>query len=185
MMYKGQDMLELMKHLGGKQAGQIMVASSGTITSADPTKYMAKVLLQPLGIETGWLPIGTLYAGPGFGLVALPDVGTEVTVLFEHGDLNCGKVLCCNFNDSDAPPAGLLPGEVVMLHKSGSLLKFDVGGDVEINPAGLLKLAGGGQPVARVGDYTEAASGTYTDPDNVVHTITGRIVSGSSKVKAG
>ncbi len=176
-MYIGKDALELIKHAGRQQAEQLMVASTGWITSVDPVKYMAKVMLEPLGVETGWLPIGTLYAGNGFGLVALPDDGTEVTVIFEMGNVNVGKILLFNFNDTDAPPSGLQPGEAWLVHKSGSALKFHADGSVDLNPVTTLNLAGGGEGVARVGDTVQVNVGGTN--------YTGTITGGSGKVKAG
>jgi phage baseplate assembly protein gpV len=155
-----------------------MSASGGYITSVDPINYMAKVMLQPAGVETGWLPIGTWYAGNGFGLVALPDLKTEVTVIFEMGDLNSGKILLSDFNKQDLPPASE-PGEVIFKHKSGSILKFDIGGNVEVTPAGQLILCGGGQGVARVGDATSHTCAF------IGRALSGAIISGSSKAQSG
>ena len=176
-MYIGQDAVELTKHLGRQQVNRQMSASSGMITSVDPVKYAAKVMLQPLGVETGWLPIGTLYVGAGFGLWALPDIDTEVLVVFEQGNLNVGKIILSNWNDTDAPPSGLQPGQLVLTHKTGSLLKFDTDGSVSLNPNTILSLAGGGAALARVGDAVQV---------NVGGTVyTGTITNGSSKVQSG
>ena len=189
--YYGKDLVEMLKSLSAEQVNQLLVGATGTVTSVDPVAYAAKVQIGALGIETGWLPIGTIYAGPGFGFWALPlpgaDVqpGTEVTVLFEFGNINAGKIILSNFNAIDTPPPGLQPGEVALAHQSGSLLRFHNNGDVDLAPAGNLILCGGGPAVARVGDYIEAASGTYTDPHGVQHTITGRVCSGSSKSQSG
>lgn len=204
-MYQGNDLIELMKYMGNRQAGQVMVAMSGLITSVDPKKYMAKVTLELLGIETGWLPLGTFYAGKSFGLVALPDLKTEVTVIFEQGDLNSGKIVCCHFNDEDPPP-GLQPGEAILHHKKGSIMKFAANGDVSLSVTGktqitstgdiainssgtidvnsssvmnvngsTVNIAGGGSGVARVGDTVQV------DPLTHIGTITG----GSTKVFCG
>ena len=181
-MYIGQDLLELFKHIAQKYGLQIMTASAGLVTSVDPVKVMAKVMLEPLGVETGWLPIGSVYAGAGFGLLALPDLSTEVTVVFEMGDLNVGRVILCNWNDTDAPPGGLSPGEVLLLHKTGSLMRFNNDGSVELDPNTVLKLAGGGAAIARVGDPVQA---TGTDPQGGTVTVTGTITGGSSKVQSG
>lgn len=176
-MYIGQDATEVIKHFGQQQATSIMAASSGTVTSVDPDKYMAKVMLQPMGIETGWLPIGTLYAGSSFGLWALPEQDTEVLVVFEQGNLNAGKIVLSNWNDADTPPSGLQLGQVVLSHSTGSLLKFDTDGSISLTPNTVLKLAGGGPAVARVGDSVQVNVGGT----NYIGTIT----SGSPKVQSG
>ena len=176
-MYIGQDATEVIKHFGQQQVAGIISASDGTITSVDPDKYMAKVMLEPSGIETGWLQIGTSYAGSGFGLWALPSIGTEVLVVFEHGSLNAGKIVLSNWNDTDAPPSGLQPGQVVLIHSTGSLLKFDTDGSVSLTPATVLKLAGDGPAIARAGDTVQVNVGGTN--------YTGTITSGSSKVFSG
>lgn len=175
--YVGKDLVEMLKSLAAEQAGALMFPVSGTVTSVDPNNYMVKVMLGALGIETGWLPLGTIYAGPGFGFWALPEQGTgaqpgaEVTVLFEMGNPNAGKVILSNWNDTDPPPTGLLPGDAALVHKSGSKLHFHIDGSAELDVATVLKLAGGGAAVARVGDN--------------VNLTTGKIVSGSSVVQCG
>jgi phage baseplate assembly protein gpV len=176
-MYYGNDMLEQFKYTGNQQNKKFLNVSVGTITSVDPDSYTAKVMLEPIGVETEWLPLGTMYAGNNFGLLALPDVGTEVLVVFEMGDIKCGKIICCNFNNIDKPPA-VNPGEVIMLHKSGSLLKFNTDGSIEVSPDTVLKLAGGGAGLARKGDEVQVSV-----PN--VGVCTGTITSGSSKVQSG
>jgi len=171
--YIGNDLLELTKHMGGNQTNLRFSASMGHITSVDADKCLAKVMLQPDNIETGWIQIGTLYAGADFGLVALPADGTECLVVFENGNINSGRIVLCNWNDTDYPPTGINQGEVVMIHSSGSYLKFLNTGNVELSPASSLLLAGGGEAVARVGD-------TCTCPVS-----SGTITSGSSKVTCG
>jgi phage baseplate assembly protein gpV len=186
--YVGKDLVEMLKSLAAEQVNQLMVAASGTVTSVDPTTYMAKVMIGAFGIETGWLPIGTIYAGPGFGFVALPDQGTidqpgtEVTVLFEMGDINAGKIILCNFNDVDTPPTGLQPGDALFQHKSGGKLWFRSDGSVELDPNTVLKLAGGGAAIARVGDAVTASG---SDPQGGTVNVTGTITGGSTRVFSG
>jgi phage gp45-like len=139
MGYYGNDMLEQFKYTSDQQAAKSLNASTGYITSVDPSTYKAKVMLEPIGIETEWLPIGTMYAGNGFGLLSLPDEGTEVLVVFEMGNISCGKIICCNFNNIEIPPA-LEVGEVMMLHQSGSFFKFHANGDVELNASGKISI---------------------------------------------
>lgn len=194
--FRGNDLLELIKHLAGDQVNNRLVAVTGLITSIDTGKYMAKVMLQPYEIETGWLPFGTMYAGNGFGFVAMPDEGIEVTVVFELGDVNSGKILLCNFNDTDPPPA-LNPGEVILKHKSGTTIKIDADGNLSLSVSGSttitsednvtvnapltivngnINLAGGGPAVSRVGDHVVGLDHS---------TLIGYLSTGSSKVTSG
>ena len=90
--YVGNNLIELVKHLGEAQMSRQMTSCEGLITSVDQTTYMAKVMLMPWEIETGWLPIGTIAAGPGWGFFHLPPDNTEVTVDFIGGDPDNGRI---------------------------------------------------------------------------------------------
>ncbi len=54
--------------------------------------------------ETGWLRIATLMAGGDRGSFFLPEVGDEVLVAFEHGDINHPYVIGALWNGVDKPP---------------------------------------------------------------------------------
>lgn len=90
----------------------------GVVTSFDPVTQSAKVRLQPHDLETGYLPIRTAWAGPGWGLFTPPPVGSVVDVQFEDGDLETGAIVGRAHNDVDKPlpvPAG----ELWAVHASG------------------------------------------------------------------
>lgn len=57
------------------------------------------------GAESFWARIVTPMAGAERGLYILPDVGDEVLVGFEHGDINAPYVLGSLWNGVDKPPA--------------------------------------------------------------------------------
>lgn len=97
--YIGLDLIEQTKKLSQEQAAQLMLASDGVITSLDTDKQLAKVMLQPLGIETGWLPIGFIY-----GIKSMPPEGTGVVVIFEMGNLDVGRILICDDPSPNAQP---------------------------------------------------------------------------------
>jgi len=164
-MIRGTHIAEVIKHLGAKGLNNVNVAVSGIITSVDTNKYLAKVQIGISGVETGWLPIGTLLAGNGYGIIAIPEQGTEVTVVFDNGDLHNGKVILANFNGTDQPPSGMNPGEILVQAKSGAKIKLDKNGNISLNE--------GTAAVARVGDRVDMnpSSPTY-----------GQIISGSSTV---
>jgi hypothetical protein len=125
--------------------------------------YRATVHLPEARFETDWAD----------SCVWLPKTGIEVLVVFVNGDQN-RPVIVGRFpteTEEGTPSMEIGIG-------GASLIQL---GDSETST----ELAGGGKPIARVGDYIEAATGTYTDPDGNEHTIIGRIVSGSSKVTTG
>lgn len=112
--YIGTDWTEQTKRLALDQAAQFMLASDGYITSLDPDKKMAKVMLQPLGIETGWLPLGFI-----FGLISMPPEGTNVIVLFEMGSLNVGRILVCSDPEIANPQPIARVGDTVAVEVPG------------------------------------------------------------------
>ncbi len=54
--------------------------------------------------ETDWVRIATLMAGGERGSFFLPEVGDEVLVAFEHGDINHPFVIGALWNGVDKPP---------------------------------------------------------------------------------
>lgn len=166
-MFLGNALPEVIKHLGSKGLENINIASTGTITSVDTNKYLAKVKLGVSGIETGWLPIGTMMAGNGYGVVTIPEQGTEVTVIFDEGNLQTGKIILCNFNEVDIPPQRMNPGEVLVQAKSGAKIKLDNSGNIVLN--------NGTKGIARIGDRVDM------NPNSSTY---GQIISGNSNILA-
>lgn len=54
-----------------------------------------------------WARIATLMAGSGRGSFFIPEVGDEVLVAFEHGDINFPFVLGSLWNSEDKPPESM------------------------------------------------------------------------------
>lgn len=107
---------------------------SGIITGYDPTSYSIKVQLQPTGEETGWIQLSTPWAGNGWGFAAGPVLGAAIEVNFDSGNISVGMAGGQFYTDEDrcpAPPSG----ELWVVHKSGSLLKFHNDGTVEVTAA--------------------------------------------------
>jgi phage baseplate assembly protein V len=119
-------------------AGKVGKPKAGTVTDYDPAAYSVKVMLQPEGIETGWLPIVTAMAGNGFGVYFGPANGDQAVVSFLEGDREVGW--CTGFlpSDVDAPPT-VPAGEIHVIHKAGAFVKFLTDGTVSIEAdAGIL-----------------------------------------------
>lgn len=51
-----------------------------------------------------WARVATLMAGKGRGSYFVPEVGDEVLVAFEHGDVNRPMIIGCLWNVEDKPP---------------------------------------------------------------------------------
>jgi phage baseplate assembly protein gpV len=109
----------------------------GVITAYDPNAYAVKVQIQPTGEETGWIPLSTPWVGNGWGLAAGPMIDAVVEINFDSGTIGVGMVSGQFYNDVDRCP-GPPSGAFYLIHKSGSKLKFNNDGTVELVSAGIL-----------------------------------------------
>jgi phage baseplate assembly protein gpV len=134
----------------------------GTISSYDQTTHAVKVLIQPEGVESNWMPLGAIGIGNGWGIAVGPQIGDQVLVVFEHGDFESGVIVARLFSvDQAAPPVP--SGEIWAVHQSGSFLKFHNDGKVELNTASDLTATVGGNLTATVHGNVECdAQGSIT-----------------------
>lgn len=107
---------------------------TGTITSYDKDNGVVKVAIQPEGRETNWIKLDSPGVGNGWGVQIGPQIGDEVTVSFDSSDPNLGKVTARHTNSLNLPMP-VPSGEIWMVHKSGSLLKFNTDGTVTLHSA--------------------------------------------------
>jgi hypothetical protein len=110
--------------------------------SIDPARYSARVLLQPEGTLTGYLPIASQWVGNGWGMFCLPSPGDVVDVIFQQGGSGAGVIVGRQFN-AKAQPVPTTPGEFWIVHQSGSTIKFTNAGDIIISAARDLNLHAG------------------------------------------
>lgn len=110
----------------------------GLVTSYDPQNYLAKVVFQPEGQESGWLPIETGHIGEGYGIAvglqpgsgqspqqngqqsaggsSAGASGDQVIVRFQEGDFEGGKIVQRVHSSQDTPPQ-VQSGELVIWTK--------------------------------------------------------------------
>jgi phage baseplate assembly protein gpV len=101
------------------------------VASVDPSRYAARVNLQPEGVLTGWLPILTGWVGAGWGMACPPSPGDQVLVVAQEGDADNGVIVGGSYSDAARPPPAP-PGELWLVHTSGSFLKLLNDGTVHI-----------------------------------------------------
>lgn len=139
----------------------------GTISGYDASNYLAKVLLQPDGIETGWLPIGTIGVGNGWGIQVGPAIGDMVEVEFQDGGIDAGLITHRFFNNLTRP-LSVPTGEVWLVHQAGQFIKLLGDGSITSsgtwNHTGALNVTGNTTVTGNV-----TAQGTVQAP-NVVGT---------------
>lgn len=77
--------------------------------------------------ESDWCRQAQLYAGNGYGAVFVPEVGDEVLVAFEHGDMRKPYVLGGLYNGKDKPAVGHSASEDVkqLRTKAGHEITLD------------------------------------------------------------
>lgn len=109
-----------------QSAGQPRLA---VVSSVDPAAYTARVILQPEGILSGWLPILSSWIGAGWGLACPPSPGDQVLVLPQEGDAEHGIIAGRLWSATQAPPPAPA-GELWLVHKSGSFVKLVNDGSV-------------------------------------------------------
>jgi len=102
----------------------------GVVSSVDAASFSARVIIQPEGVLSGWLPIASPWVGAGWGLACPPAPGDQVLVLWQEGDAEHGIVVCRLWSNAAAPPQAPV-GELWLLHKTGSFLKLHNDGSIE------------------------------------------------------
>ncbi|OEZ60706.1 phage baseplate assembly protein V [Duganella sp. HH105] len=110
--------------LVSQTAGQGLARTRiGTVTSYDPNTYSAKVLLQPEGVEIGWLPITSAWSGNGWGLFSPPTSGDTVQLEFQEASMDAGLIVGRFYSDQ-ARPLPAPSGELWAVHKNGAQFKL-------------------------------------------------------------
>jgi phage baseplate assembly protein V len=155
-----QRIQNIMRREAARQGSQQALPKRGVVTAYDPNTYSAKVLIQPEGYETGFIPIGSEWVGSGWGLYCPPTPGDEVEINYQEGGKNApyiGK----RFYGNLAPPLNVPSGEFWLVHKSGTALKLtndenaslNVAGNLNITVAGQVNLTASGKVVASASEF--------------------------------
>jgi phage baseplate assembly protein gpV len=155
----------------------------GIVSAYDPNHYAAKVLIQPEGHETGFLPIATPWVGNGWGMFCPPTPGDVVDVHFQEGGREAGFV-ALRFFGNVAQPLTVPSGEFWLVHASGTFLKFTNDEDASVNVAGNLNITVAGQVNLTATGKVVAQAAEFDLTGNV--NVTGNIVaSGDISDKSG
>ncbi|HHA1182916.1 TPA: phage baseplate assembly protein V [Enterobacter roggenkampii] len=149
-------LMNMMAMRAQQSMGSFAGTRQGVITAYDPKEYAIKASLQPTGEETGWIPLGTPWAGNGWGFAAGPMIGAEVQIDFDSGTIGVGMAGGQFYNNEDRSP-GPPSGELWIVHQSGSMLKFLNSGKVVIQDS-----AGTSINLNGDGSRTDSASGAVT-----------------------
>lgn len=137
----------------------------GTISGYDQNKQAVKVLF-PDGNETGWIPLGSLWVGNGWGMVCAPNLGSQVEVTFVDGNPESGSANLRFFSNVDVGPAAP-GGEFWLVHKLTASFKLTNDGKITVND-------GHGATLVMNGDGTISITATQTTITGPLH-VTGNV----------
>ena len=110
----------------------------GTITSVNFVNATARVLIQPDGVLSGWLPLLSQWVGNGWGMVCPPNPGDQVLLVPQEGDIEHGIIIGRSYSSRQKPPIAPC-GEFWLVHQTGSFLKLcndgtiQMSGDLHVN----------------------------------------------------
>lgn len=119
-----------MRQEAQRATADLTLPRAGVVTNYDPARHSARVMLQPEGIMTGYLPVVEPWVGNGWGMFAPPSPGQVVNVHFHQGGKEAGYIVG-GFYSAKTKPLSVPAGEFWLVHKSGSFLKFHNDGSVE------------------------------------------------------
>lgn len=130
---------EAMRRHGQTPGSSVSLPRFATVENYDPELHSIRVLIQPEGVLSAWMPLGTIGAGSGWGVMAAPRIGDQAIVVFPCGDFSSGVVVSLVFDLEHIPPKpALQSGEILIQHASGSLLRFNNDGTVNLVSQGTL-----------------------------------------------
>lgn len=105
---------------------------TGTVQNYDPDRHAVRVLIQPEGILTGYIPVKEPWVGNGWGMYAPPSIGDVVDVEFLQGSKDSSGA-GLRYYSAKTKPLSVPSGEFWLVHKTGSLLKLHNDGSVEVS----------------------------------------------------
>jgi uncharacterized protein involved in type VI secretion and phage assembly len=95
-------------NVGRRDVGHAAGVAAGIVTNNHDPDGLGRIKVRFPWLsdsnETNWIRITTTMAGAGRGAFFLPEVGDEVLVAFEHGDINRPFVIGALWNGVDTPP---------------------------------------------------------------------------------
>jgi phage baseplate assembly protein gpV len=104
-----------------------LLEKDGTISSYDPNNYCVKVMIEPDGYETGWIPFPSCFVGNGYGAYFGPEIGQAVAVSFAEGDKDNGRISKLFYNNVEVPVGGanaVQSGEILLQDKLGNSIRW-------------------------------------------------------------
>lgn len=114
-----------------QERGRVYEPVIGIVTNNKDPQQLGRVRVRlpaiAPGDDTTWAPVVSHGAGKERGWFFLPEVGDEVLVAFEHGDINHPVVIGALWNGTDKPPEQVDSGNTkrVLVSRAGSRIELD------------------------------------------------------------
>lgn len=124
-------MIEAIKRVVAEMLNMQARTQYGTISAYNPNTYAVKVLLQPEGVETGWIPLAAPWVGNGLGAVFGPPIGTDCRVDFVGGVPEAALGGSRFFNASNPPPL-VQSGQGAIVDAGGSYVRLNGDGTITL-----------------------------------------------------
>jgi len=144
----------------------------GQVSSYDPNSYSVKVTFPPDETESGWIPIGALSVGNGFGIFAAPNIGDQVVILFQDAAPDA-PIAALRLFDNVRPAAVVPAGEMWIVHANGQYAKLTNDGKLSLNDGhGASVVLDGAGNIASAGNWTHTGNLTIQSGTTAVAAIT-------------
>jgi hypothetical protein len=150
MSNKSERFMHTLMQQAQQQIKDVRLIEFGHIASYDPVTHAVKVLFPSLqdndekSILSGWMQLGTFWAGNKFGALyhphggatfENPEQGEQVVVVIVDRESGVSATAHLLFNDemlSPGPDVPTEPGDFLLKHESGSLIHFKANGDIHV-----------------------------------------------------
>ena len=152
------------RRIAQEVAGRSQFKGTLVSTSYNPDLHAVKGIIQPHGVESGWVPIAALHVGNGFGIAVGPRVGSAdaldgqvFDLHFDGGDPDTMVAHHRQFSSADKPPV-VQSGEMLLMDQNGTkvfwaqdksltILHGPSGASTKFDPSGNITHDGNGQNV--------------------------------------
>lgn len=124
-------MINQIKRVISEFLSNITLTKYGQISAYNPNNYTVKVLLLPEQIETGFIPLATIWVGNQFGGVFGPNIGDSVKLDFIDGSVQATIVGGRFFNNTALPPL-VNSGQAALVDSKGSYIRLNNDGTITI-----------------------------------------------------
>lgn len=130
-------MIEQIKRVISEFLSTVFFTKYGQISAYNPNDYTVKVIIQPQGIETGFIPLAAIWVGNELGAVFGPAIGDSVRLDFIDGSIQATVVSGRFFNNGARPPV-VQSGQAALVDSKGSYIRLNNDGTITLGaPIGI------------------------------------------------